>query len=243
MGVPEWGPWHLETPALGTPTLGPRHTWQPELTDPQPGGLPAPAPQCPCSSPRTLSPGGLLSQARGSSLPRVPTYRARVQLRHRLLFLLLFLLGPPAQRHLPQLRGPGSRAWGHSRVRTPRPARALRWSLSAVSPRPPGHPGPCSPVVTKGCLGAPAGPCGCCCCWWSWGRRGRNGREPGSVLRSAQRHPEPSTAARAPHHSRAPTTAEPPRTGTRSPPRASRAGVPQPGTLPSPKGVAQGATR
>ena len=112
----------------------------------------------------------------GTDIPepglRSPELHA-AQLPCRLLFLLIFilliLLSPTTQRHLPELvlRGAGGRAWR----RVGQCPTAPRGSGSPPTPQQ--H----SPVVTKGLLGAPAAthsPTGlCCCCRWSWGERVR----------------------------------------------------------------------
>lgn len=176
-----------------------------------------------------------MPQSQGSPLPRVPTHRSRVRLRHRLLFLLLFLLGPSAQRHLPQLRGPGSRAWG---AQGDQDLQSRRCPGSRLSPgcggisSVLGAPG-CSPAVTKGCLGAPCGCC-CCCCWWSCGERGQGTAEsPSRCSEHPQRQSETPTAAGVPQHSKAPPDrhSEPPMPSC----LPTGQGSPSPGHTPAPQ--------
>lgn len=191
---------------------------------------------------RLPPPGVSMSQSQGSPLPRVPTDRSRVRLRHRLLFLLLFLLGPSAQRHLPQLRGPGSRAWGAQgdqdlrAAAAPAPGSAPGVGVSAMSSQPPGaHLR--SPrgvwVLPAAAAAAAAG-----------GAAGREAKKQQRAHLGAQNTPRGSQ--RPLRLLESPSTAKPPRTGTRSPPcqAVSPRGRDPPArdTPQPPKRVAEGTT-
>lgn len=275
VGAPEWGPWHLETPKLGTPETGDPGTRSSQTPlNLSPGGLRVPSPCIlspgghhvlqPWGGSRLPPPGVSMSQSRGSPLPRVPTHQSRVRLRHRLLFLLLFLLGPPAQRHLPQLRGPGSRAWGArggqdlQNPPAPAPGSAPRW-WGAVSSVPPASgtrhvagahlwsrrgvwvpPQPPNPPRAGG-----RGPAAAAAV--AGGAAGERGQGRAETPISAQNTPRgsqsPHTAARAPQHSRTPPYwhSEPPH--VKLPPHgAAGQGSLSPGHPPAPKGVAEGGT-
>lgn len=242
--TPEWGsrsggPGTWRPQHWASQHWGPRHRWQPEPTDPQPRGSPCPSPAVsvfqsphpqpwrspvpgpgvpapPCPHPPEPGPA-TSSSPLPPPLPPRPTRPAASPAAAR-----------PGQ---PSLGGTGGS--GPQTRPCPAPGSALR--RGAVSSVPPalGHPRAVLTCGHEGVFGCPRGlGAGLLLLLVELGgRRGRNSREPRSGLRSPQSPPlllEP------------PTPAEPPRTGTRTPPGAAGQGSPSPGHSPAPKGWQKG---